>query len=62
MNRAEMVNAIYDKERIRSELISRELWQQLVEMTDEEVKQKYAETCVPLNRWKKKSYQGLKGG
>lgn len=43
MNRAEMVNAIYDKERIRSELISRELWQMLAEMTDEEIEQKYKE-------------------
>ena len=50
MNRKQMVDAIYDKERIRSELISRELWQQLAEMTDEEVKQKYAETCVDVQR------------
>ena len=45
MNRKQMVDAIYDKERIRSELISRELWQQLAEMTDEEIEQKYKEVC-----------------
>ncbi len=45
MNRKQMVNAIYDKERIRSELISRELWQQLAEMTDAEIEQKYKEMC-----------------
>ncbi len=41
MNRVEMVNAVYDKERIRSELISRELWQKLAEMTDEELEKEY---------------------
>lgn len=41
MNRAEMVNAIYDKERIRSELISKELWKKLAEMTDEELEKEY---------------------
>jgi hypothetical protein len=45
MNRKQMVNAIYDKERIRSELISRELWQQLAEMTDAEIEQKYKKVC-----------------
>ena len=45
MNRKQMVDAIYDKERIRSELISRELWQQLAEMTDAEIEQKYKEVC-----------------
>lgn len=45
MNRKQMVNAIYDKLRVRSELISRELWQQLAEMTDEEIEQKYKEVC-----------------
>lgn len=45
MNRKQMVDAIYDKERIRSELISRELWQQLAEMTDAEIEQKYKEMC-----------------
>lgn len=50
MNRKQMVNEIYNKLRIRSELISRELWQQLAEMTDEEVKQKYAETCIDVQR------------
>lgn len=45
MNRKQMVNAIYAKERIRSELISRELWQQLAEMTDAEIEQKYKEVC-----------------
>lgn len=43
MNRKQMVDAIYDKERIRSELISRELWQMLAEMTDAEIEQKYKE-------------------
>lgn len=41
MNRKQMVDAIYDKERIRSELISRELWQQLAEMTDAEIEEYY---------------------
>ena len=50
MSRKQMVNEIYNKLRIRSELISRELWQQLAEMTDEEVKQKYVETCVDVQR------------
>lgn len=50
MNRKQMINEIYNKLRIRSELISRELWQLLAEMTDEEVKQKYAETCVDVQR------------
>lgn len=45
MSRKQMVDAIYDKERIRSELISRELWQQLAEMTDAEIEQKYKEVC-----------------
>lgn len=45
MNRKQMVNEIYNKLRIRSELISRELWQQLAEMTDEEIEQKYQEVC-----------------
>lgn len=45
MNRKQMVNAIYDKERIRSELISRELWQLLAEMTDAEIEQKYKDVC-----------------
>lgn len=45
MNRKQMVDAIYDKERIRSELISRVLWQQLAEMTDAEIEQKYKEVC-----------------
>lgn len=45
MNRKQMVNEIYNKLRIRSELISRELWQQLAEMTDAEIEQKYKEVC-----------------
>lgn len=45
MNRKQMVNAIYDNLRVRSELISRELWQQLAEMTDTEIEQKYQEVC-----------------
>ena len=45
MNRKQMVDAIYDKERIRSELITRVLWQQLAEMTDAEIEQKYKEVC-----------------
>ena len=45
MNRKQMVDAIYDKERMRSELISRVLWQQLAEMTDAEIEQKYKEVC-----------------
>lgn len=45
MNRKQMVNAIYDNLRVRSELISRVLWQQLAEMTDAEIEQKYKEVC-----------------
>ena len=45
MNRKQMVNAIYDRLRVRSELISRELWQLLAEMTDAEIEQKYKEVC-----------------
>lgn len=41
MNRKQMVKWIYDHERIRSELISRELWQQLAELTDAEVEAQY---------------------
>lgn len=41
MNRKEKVNEIYNKERIRSELISRELWKKLAEMTDEELEKEY---------------------
>lgn len=43
MNRKQMVDAIYDEERIRSELISRELWQQLAEMTDKEIEENYVQ-------------------
>ena len=45
MNRKQMVDAIYDNLRVRSELISRELWQMLAEMTDAEIEQKYKEVC-----------------
>lgn len=45
MSRKQMVNEIYNKLRIRSELISRELWQLLAEMTDAEIEQKYQEVC-----------------
>lgn len=45
MSRKQMVNAIYDRLRVRSELISRELWQLLAEMTDTEIEQKYQEVC-----------------
>ncbi len=50
MNRKQMVNAIYDKLRVRSELISRELWQLLAEMTDAEIEQKYQEVCDGNNK------------
>ena len=43
MSRKQMVNFIYGAWRVRSELISRELWQLLAEMTDEEIRQKYEE-------------------
>ena len=46
MNRKQMVNAIYEKERIRSELISKELWQQLAEMTDKEIEENYVQMFV----------------
>ena len=49
MNRKQMVDAIYDKLRVRSELISRELWQLLAEMTDAEIEQKYKEVCDGIN-------------
>lgn len=41
MNRKQMVNEIYNKLRIRSELISRELWQILAEKTDSELEEYY---------------------
>lgn len=49
MNRKQMVNEIYNKLRIRSELVSRELWQLLAEMTDAEIEQKYKEVCDGTN-------------
>lgn len=41
MDRKEMVNFIYNNLRIRSELVSRELWKQIAELSDDEVKEQY---------------------
>lgn len=41
MNRKEMVNVIYSIERIYVDLLSREEWQKLAEMTDDEIKELY---------------------
>mgnify|MGYP003437463531 CR=1 FL=1 len=37
MDRKEMVNAIYNIEKLYVDLMSREEWQKLAEMTDEEI-------------------------
>ena len=41
MDRKEMVNAIYNIEKMYVDLMSREEWQKLAEMTDEEIKVLY---------------------
>lgn len=41
MDRKEMVNFIYNNLRIRSELVSRELWKDIAELSDDEVKEQY---------------------
>ena len=41
MDRKEMVNVIYNIEKLYVDLVSREEWQKLAEMTDDEIKVLY---------------------